>query len=156
RLTDEIAASGKAPAQENRWQPLTTAQLRATQREADRIIGESVSLPARPDTWTARVDAVGLHPGAGPLFLPRVLVVMVPALFARAQPLMEVLSSSFGALGQLVHDKLPGGLLQSFLQNGVISGVGSVVVFLPQIVIIFLFILLLEDFGYMARAAFLM
>ena len=50
----------------------------------------------------------------------------------------------------------PAGLLQSFLQNGVISGVGSVVVFLPQIIIIFLFILLLEDFGYMARAAFLM
>ena len=50
----------------------------------------------------------------------------------------------------------PTGLLQSFLQNGVISGVGSVIVFLPQIIIIFLFILLLEDFGYMARAAFLM
>src|SRR4029450_5471329 len=55
-----------------------------------------------------------------------------------------------------VHDTLPAGLLQSFLQNGVISGVGSVIVFLPQIIIIFLFILLLEDFGYMARAAFLM
>ena len=55
-----------------------------------------------------------------------------------------------------MHDTLPAGLLQSFLQNGVISGVGSVIVFLPQIVIIFLFILLLEDFGYMARAAFLM
>jgi ferrous iron transport protein B len=56
----------------------------------------------------------------------------------------------------LVHETLPAGLLQSFLQNGVISGVGSVIVFLPQIIIIFLFILLLEDFGYMARAAFLM
>ena len=55
-----------------------------------------------------------------------------------------------------MHNTLPGGLLQSFLQNGVISGVGSVIVFLPQIIIIFLFILLLEDFGYMARAAFLM
>jgi len=77
-------------------------------------------------------------------------------VFAWAQPLMELLSRSFGALGQLVHDTLPAGLLQSFLQNGVISGVGSVIVFLPQIIIIFLFILLLEDFGYMARAAFLM
>jgi ferrous iron transport protein B len=66
------------------------------------------------------------------------------------------LSSAFDALGQFVHDTLPAGLLQSFLQNGVISGVGSVIVFLPQIIIIFLFILLLEDFGYMARAAFLM
>src|SRR5690348_15895660 len=69
---------------------------------------------------------------------------------------MELLSSAFGALGQLVHETLTAGMLQSFLQNGVISGVGSVIVFLPQIIIIFLFILLLEDFGYMARAAFLM
>jgi ferrous iron transport protein B len=66
------------------------------------------------------------------------------------------LSSAFDGLGQLVHDTLPAGLLQSFLQNGLISGVGTVIVFLPQIIIVFLFILLLEDFGYMARAAFLM
>src|ERR1700710_503753 len=69
---------------------------------------------------------------------------------------MELLSAAFAVLGPLVHDTVPDGLLQSFLQNGVISGVGSVVVFLPQILILFLFILLLEDFGYMARAAFLM
>src|SRR5215510_15127657 len=156
RLTDEIAAGSTAQAQENRWQPLTAAQLRATQREADRIIGDSVSLPTRPDTWTARIDAVVLHPVGGLLILALILFVMFQAVFAWAQPLMELLSSSFGALGQFVHDTLPAGLLQSFLQNGVISGVGSVVVFLPQIVIIFLFILLLEDFGYMARAAFLM
>src|SRR5436190_2222020 len=156
RLTDEIAAGGKAPVGENRWQPLAAAQLRANQREADRIIAEHVSLPTRPDTWTARIDAVVLHPVAGLLILALILFVMFQAVFAWAQPLMELLSTSFGALGQLVHDKLAAGLLQSFLQNGVISGVGSVVVFLPQIVIIFLFILLLEDFGYMARAAFLM
>src|ERR1700710_3128955 len=69
---------------------------------------------------------------------------------------MELLSAAFAVLGPLVHDTVPDGLLQSFLQDGVISGVGSVVVFLPQILILFLFILLLEDFGYMARAAFLM
>ena len=156
RLTDEIAATAQASVGQNLWQPLTAAQLRTTQREADRIIAESVSLPARPDTWTARIDAVVLHPVGGLLILALILFVMFQAVFAWAQPLMELLSSSFGALGQLVHDKLPAGLLQSFLQNGVISGVGSVVVFLPQIIIIFLFILLLEDFGYMARAAFLM
>jgi ferrous iron transport protein B len=156
RLTDEIAAKEPAPPQQNRWQPLTVAQLRATQREADRIIASSVSLPTRPDTWTARIDAVVLHPVGGLLILALILFVMFQAVFAWAQPLMELLSSSFGALGQFVHDTLPTGLVQSFLQNGVISGVGSVVVFLPQIIIIFLFILLLEDFGYMARAAFLM
>jgi ferrous iron transport protein B len=81
---------------------------------------------------------------------------MFQAVFAWAAPLMELLATSFGALGELVQEALPAGIVQSFLQNGVISGVGSVVVFLPQIVIIFLFILLLEDFGYMARVAFLM
>ena len=156
RRTDEIAAQALAPAQQNLWRPLTVAELRATQREADRIIAANISLPMRPDTWTARIDAVVLHPAAGLAILALILFVMFQAVFAWAQPLMELLSSAFTALGQMVHDTLPAGLLQSFLQNGVISGVGSVIVFLPQIIIIFLFILLLEDFGYMARAAFLM
>jgi ferrous iron transport protein B len=156
RRTDEIMAQGEMPATPNLWQPLTVAQLRATQREADRIIASAVSLPTRPDTWTSRIDAVVLHPVAGLAILALILFVMFQAVFAWAQPLMELLSSSFEALGQLVHHALPAGLVQSFLQNGVISGVGSVIVFLPQIIIIFLFILLLEDFGYMARAAFLM
>jgi ferrous iron transport protein B len=156
RRTDEFAMQAPVPLQENLWEPLTVAQLRATQREADRIIALSISLPARPDTWTARIDAVVLHPVAGLAILALILFVMFQAVFAWAQPVMELLSSGFEALGQLVHATLPAGLLQSFLQNGVISGVGSVIVFLPQIIIIFLFILLLEDFGYMARAAFLM
>ncbi|MCP3476278.1 ferrous iron transporter B [Bradyrhizobium sp. CCGUVB1N3] len=156
RLTDEISAQVQPQPQENGWRPLSVAELRATQREADRIIASSVSLPSRPDTWTARIDAVVLHPVGGLIVLALILFVMFQAVFAWAQPLMELLSSSFDALGQFVHDTLPTGLLQSFLQNGVISGVGSVIVFLPQIIIIFLFILLLEDFGYMARAAFLM
>jgi ferrous iron transport protein B len=156
RKTDEIAMKPQASAQPNLWKPLSVAELRATQREADRIIAASVSLPAKPDTWTARIDAVVLHPVAGVLILGLVLFIMFQAVFAWAQPLMELLSDSFSTLGQFVHDTLPAGLLQSFLQNGVISGVGSVIVFLPQIIIIFLFILLLEDFGYMARAAFLM
>ena len=69
---------------------------------------------------------------------------------------MDLIAAGFEWLGVLAHDALPEGLLQSFIQNGVISGVGSVLVFLPQILILFLFILLLEDLGYMARAAFLM
>jgi ferrous iron transport protein B len=156
RRTDEISAQAPVPLRQNRWQPLTVAGLRATQRQADRIIAATISLPARPDTWTARVDAVVLHPVAGLAILALILFVMFQAVFAWAQPLMDLLSSAFTALGQLVHATLPAGLLQSFLQDGVISGVGSVIVFLPQIIIIFLFILLLEDFGYMARAAFLM
>jgi ferrous iron transport protein B len=152
RLTDERPS----PDRQNLWRPLTVPELRATQREADRIIAATVSLPSRPDTWTARIDAVVLHPVGGLLILGMILFVMFQAVFAWSQPVMELLSAGFDGLGQLVHNTLPAGLLQSFLQNGVISGVGSVIVFLPQIIIIFLFILLLEDFGYMARAAFLM
>jgi ferrous iron transport protein B len=156
RLTDDILAQAPTKPRENLWRPLTVAELRATQREADRIIAATVSLPSRPDTWTARIDAVVLHPVGGLAILLLILFVMFQAVFAWAQPLMQLLSQAFDAAGQFVHDALPAGLVQSFLQNGVISGVGSVIVFLPQIIIIFLFILLLEDFGYMARAAFLM
>jgi ferrous iron transport protein B len=140
----------------NTWQPPTPAGLRALQREADRIIAAAVTQPAKPDNATTRIDAVVLHPVAGLLVLLVVLFVMFQAVFTWAQLPMDLLSNGFDALGQAVHDWLPAGLLQSFLQNGAISGVGSVIVFLPQILILFLFILLLEDFGYMARAAFLM
>ena len=154
--TDELVAQHVSAEVENNWKPMTVAELRALQREADRIIAACISLPARPETLTSRIDQVVLHPVAGLLVLVLILFLMFQAVFSWAQPVMELFSDSFAALGQVVHDNLPDGLLQSFLQNGVISGVGSVVVFLPQIVLIFLFILLLEDFGYMARAAFLM
>jgi ferrous iron transport protein B len=140
----------------NTWRPLSTSELRALQRDADRIIAGAVSAPAKPDNLTNRIDAVVLQPVAGLLILLTILFVMFQAVFSWAQPLMELLSDSFASLGQLAHSILPDGLLQSFVQNGVISGVGSVIVFLPQIIILFFFILMLEDFGYMARAAFLM
>lgn len=153
---DEMAASAGGRAAESTWTAPSTADLRAAQREADRVIKAAVSEPARPDTLTGRIDSILLHPIAGFLILLCVLFVMFQAVFAWAQPVMDLISSAFDMLGALVHDALPDGLLQSFIQNGVISGVGSVLVFLPQILILFLFILLLEDLGYMARAAFLM
>ncbi|WP_295846374.1 ferrous iron transporter B [Tardiphaga sp.] len=156
RLTDEFAARTQPGIVDNTWAPLSIGELKALQREADRIIRDTVTMPTKPDSLTTRVDAVVLHPVGGLVILALILFVMFQAVFSWAQPLMELLADSFAALGQLVHNTLPDGLLQSFLQNGVISGVGSVLVFLPQIIIIFLFILLLEDFGYMARAAFLM
>ncbi len=113
-------------------------------------------MPDKPDTLTTRLDAVLLHPVIGLVILLAILFVMFQAVFSWAQPLMDLISSGFDALGTLAHDTLPAGLLQSFLQDGAINGVGSVIVFLPQILILFLFILLLEDLGYMARAAFLM
>ncbi|RYX99157.1 MAG: ferrous iron transporter B [Bradyrhizobiaceae bacterium] len=154
--TDEFAAHIPGPTTAIDWVPTSIADLKAYQREADRIIRETVTMPTRPDSLTTRVDAVVLHPVGGLVILATILFVMFQAVFSWAAPLMDLLSDSFGALGALVAQVLPAGLLQSFLQNGLIAGVGSVLVFLPQIIIIFLFILLLEDFGYMARAAFLM
>ncbi len=156
RRMDEMAAAPLESLGENTWKPLTASELRAAQREADRVIAAAVGMPARPDTVSARVDAVLLHPVAGLLILLCVLFVMFQAVFAWAKPVMDLISSGFDALGEAAHDALPAGLLQSFIQNGVIAGVGSVIVFLPQILILFLFILMLEDLGYMGRAAFLM
>lgn len=156
RRLDDLAANGAGEGGENKWTPPTAADLRAAQREADRVIKAAVSEPARPDTMTGRVDAVLLHPVAGLIILLVVLFVMFQGVFAWAQPIMDLISGGFDALGALVRDILPDGLLSSFIEKGVIAGVGSVIVFLPQIMILFLFILLLEDLGYMARAAFLM
>ena len=152
----DLGADVAAEPRENCWRALSVAELRATQREADRIIADCVSLPAGPTPGPRGSTPWCCIRSAGCAILALILFVMFQAVFAWAQPLMELLNDGFDALGEFVHDTLPAGLLQSFLQNGVISGVGSVIVFLPQIIIIFLFILLLEDFGYMARAAFLM
>jgi ferrous iron transport protein B len=153
---DEIITTAPGKPRESTWQPPTTSDLRAAQREADRVIKAAVGEPERPDTLTGRVDGVLLHPVAGLLILLCILFVMFQAVFAWAKPVMDLIQAGFDQLGVLAHDRLPDGLLQSFVQNGVISGVGSVIVFLPQILILFLFILLLEDLGYMSRAAFLM
>jgi ferrous iron transport protein B len=154
RMDDLLSGAGGEDGMD--WTPPTGTELRAAQREADRIIRTAVTMPGRPDTTTGRIDAVLLHPVAGIAVLLAILFVMFQAVFTWAKPVMDLISASFEALGGLAAAYLPAGLLQSFIQNGVISGVGSVLVFLPQIVILFLFILLLEDLGYMARAAFLM
>ena len=138
------------------WTPPGPSELRAAQREADGFIAAAVKLPAKPDTLTTRLDSVLLHPVAGLAILFAILFVMFQAVFTWAQPLQDMITAMFAAMGQAAHDALPGGLFQSFVQNGVLGGVGSVVAYLPQILILFLFILLLEDLGYMARAAFLM
>ena len=156
RYLDGIPRGGLIDGSVSTWHALSPIELRAMQREADRIIAATVTPPAKPDTMTTRIDAIVLHPVAGLLILLTVLFVMFQAVFSWAQPVMELLSNAIAAFGHFAHTTLPDGLLQSFVQNGVISGVGSVVVFLPQILTLFLFILLLEDFGYMARAAFLM
>jgi ferrous iron transport protein B len=156
RRLDGIAGDVREPDGRSTWKPPSSGELRAAQHEADRVIQASVRAPHAPDTLTGRLDAVLLHPVAGLVILLSLMFLMFQAVFTWAQPLMKLISGGFDWLGGLVHENIPAGLLQSFIENGVISGVGNVIVFLPQILILFLFILLLEDFGYMARAAFLM
>lgn len=109
----------------------------------------------RRATATDRIDRVLLHPVWGALVFVAVMLVVFQAIFAWSAPFMDVIEGLFGALGDGVEAALPEGPVAAFLSGGVIAGVGAVVVFLPQIVVLFLFIALLEDSGYMARAAFL-
>ena len=90
----------------------------------------------------------------GLLILLVLLFVIFQAVFAWAAPLSDALDAGAGALGEWVKAEMPASILRDFLTEGVIAGVGSVIVFLPQIIILFLFILIMEATGYMARAAF--
>jgi ferrous iron transport protein B len=143
-------------AKENLWREPDAAEIRQAHREAQRILKACVRPPERPDTITGKIDAVLLHPVAGLVILLGLLFLMFQAVFTWATPAQDLINAAFEGLGGLLSRELPPGLLTSFLTDGVISGVGSVLVFLPQILVLFLFIILLEDFGYMARAAFLM
>jgi ferrous iron transport protein B len=141
---------------EGTWSEPDAAELRTAQRRADSILDAAVRMPSRPDGFTRRVDRVVLHPVFGLVILLAILFLMFQAVFAWAQAPMDLIKSGFDSLGAWAGIVLPQGWLLSFVRDGVISGLGSVLVFLPQILTLFLFILLLEDFGYMARAAFLM
>ena len=132
------------------------ADIRLLQREA-RMLADTVTLSqGARRRWSARLDAVALHPIAGPLLLALLLFAMFQGVFAWAEAPMQWLEGLVTAGQTAVTAALPDGLLRSLLVDGVLGGVGAVVVFLPQILILFFFILCLEQSGYMVRAAFLM
>ena len=105
---------------------------------------------------THRLDGVLLHPVAGPLILAAILFVMFQAVFAWSAPPADLLEGLTIATGTAIGNALPNGLFRSLIVDGIFAGVGAVIVFLPQILILFLFILVLESTGYMVRAAFIM
>lgn len=107
-------------------------------------------------TPSERVDRVLLHPVAGFAILLLFMGTLFQALFSWSGPAIDLVETAFGWVGGLLESALPDSILRSFLVDGVIAGVGSVVVFLPQILLLFFFIALMEDTGYMARVAFLM
>lgn len=109
-----------------------------------------------PDKNSDRLDDLFLHPYLGPLILIVVLFLVFQAVFAWAEYPMELIKDLTEHLGQLTEMHLPDNILRSLLVNGVIAGVGGVFVFLPQILILFFFILILEESGYLPRAAYLL
>lgn len=121
-----------------------------------RVLAGVVTRPAqRPLTATDRIDRVLTHKLWGTLIFAAVMLVVFQAVFAWAGPAMDLIDSGVGIVGESLAARLPDGALKSLLIDGVLAGFGGVVVFLPQIFILFFFIGVLEDCGYMARAAYL-
>ncbi|MDP3591839.1 ferrous iron transporter B, partial [Phenylobacterium sp.] len=152
---DALAAAGQLVGENTSREP-NAAEIRHAHAEAQRLVRTYVRPPGHPDTWTGKIDKVLLHPVGGLAILLGLLFVMFQAVFTWATPAMDGIEAIFGALGQFVGAYVSNDLLRSLISDGIIAGVGSVLVFLPQILVLFFFIILLEDLGYMARAAFLM
>ncbi|HWB96779.1 MAG TPA: ferrous iron transporter B [Bryobacteraceae bacterium] len=120
---------------------------------AGRVGHQSAYHPPAPPKWTRRLDAVFLHPVAGPLIFIAVVLLVFQVLFTAAVPLMDGIRWLIAASGREIAEMLPDSPIRSLLVEGVWGGVGAVLVFLPQILLLFLFIGILEDSGYLARAA---
>ncbi|MBH1367981.1 ferrous iron transporter B [Stenotrophomonas maltophilia] len=120
------------------------------------ILSVAVRMPARTAKIDDALDRWLLHPVFGLVSLAMVMFLIFQAVYAWATPLMDGIEAGFAWLGTFVGSVLPEGPLASLLTDGIIAGVGGVVVFLPQILILFFFILVLEESGYLPRAAFLL
>ncbi len=150
------AAQVSAPRESFTVAAVSDAELTATQREVRRILAAVGYVEPLRDRALARLDAIVMNPVAGPILLGVVLFLMFQAVFSWAQAPVAWITAGMDAFGQALQHALPAGPLRSLLVGGVIAGAGSVLVFLPQILILFFFILLLEDSGYLPRAAFLL
>ncbi len=127
------------------WQTPTASDIAADQAEVRRILGAVGGDALDGVTFSDRIDAVALHPVFGPLILAVILFLVFQAVFAWAQVPMDAIKLGVGAFGNWLAAALPASLLKDLLINGILAGVGSVLVFLPQIIILFFFILVLED-----------
>ncbi|MCI0459080.1 MAG: ferrous iron transport protein B [Gemmataceae bacterium] len=154
-LSDKVKAARKRLAESGCPVPAVEARVRyGWIREAT---AGCVERPAeRPILWTDSLDRVLTHKVWGTLIFLAVMFLVFQSIFTWAKPLMDGISEGRGALAGLVGGLMDPGPLRSLIVDGVIWGVGSVLMFLPQILILFAFVAVLEDCGYMARAAFLM
>jgi ferrous iron transport protein B len=138
------------------WQPLSRADIEHDQAEVRRILGVIGGDRLDGVTLSDRVDALVLHPVIGPVILAVILFLVFQAVFAWAQVPMDEIKLGVAAFGNWLNAVMPNSLIKDLAVNGILAGVGSVLVFLPQIIILFFFILVLEDSGYLPRAAFLL
>ena len=142
------------------WRSATPAAT-ANSHESDHVVVRQILQRLDldnvvPHTASDRIDRVVLHPVAGPILLALVLFLVFQAMFAWAEAPMGVIEAATASLSDAVGGLLPKGWLKSLLVDGIIAGAGGVLVFLPQIVILYFFILVLEESGYLPRAAFLL
>lgn len=128
----------------------------AMRRRAAKIAKAAIISETSVRRWTQRFDALFLHPVLGVVILLGLMFLMFQAVYAWSEAPIGWIEDGFAAAQDFVAATIPNGFVQDLIVQGILGGVGSVVVFLPQIVILFLFILLLESTGYMTRAAFLM
>jgi ferrous iron transport protein B len=149
-LAIEAAPASTVPA------VVSNQELTALQRESHRLLANAGYVEPLRDRALARLDAIVMHPLAGPVLLALLLFLVFQAVFSWAQAPVGWVNAGMSALGHALQSILPPGPIESLLVDGVIAGAGSVLVFLPQILILFFFILLLEDSGYLPRAAFLL
>jgi ferrous iron transport protein B len=138
------------------WREPSFEEIRDTQREARRMLRDIGYVEPARKRALQLLDAMVMHPVAGPLILAVLLFFVFQAVFSWAAVPMDLIDRGVSGLGELIHASLPPGALRSLLVDGVIAGAGSVLVFLPQILILFFFILVLEDSGYLPRAAYLL
>jgi ferrous iron transport protein B len=155
KVLDSIAIPER-PSPGVAWQPLSRGDLEHDQTEVRRILGKVGADRLDGVTLSDRLDALVLHPVLGPVILAVILFLVFQAVFAWAQVPMDEIKLGIAAFGNWLGSALPNSLIKDLLINGVLAGVGSVLVFLPQIIILFFFILVLEDSGYLPRAAFLL
>jgi ferrous iron transport protein B len=139
-----------------RWHAPTLEEITETHRQVRALLSQTLREPALDTRWDERIDGIVMHPVAGLAILAAVLFLMFQAVFAWAEAPMGWIEAAVGWVGTLIQSSMPDGLLRSLIVDGIIAGVGGVLVFLPQIVILFAFILALEDSGYLPRAAFLL
>jgi ferrous iron transport protein B len=128
----------------------------ALHAETRRLLELAVRMPERTARVDDALDRWLLHPVAGLLTLAVVMFLIFQAVYAWATPMMDAIEAGTGWLGGLVGSSMPEGPLKSLVTDGIIAGLGGVIIFLPQILILFAFILALEESGYLPRAAFLL